>query len=629
MKVASAPSRARGPDGIRTRHDLSVAETPEVYSPPSMDDQDTATPHPALRQRVQRMVLRFTPNERQQVFALTLVIGAMCGLAAVAFHLLINVVTRLAIDPALAAPGRAWIGWTLLVPTLGGLVSGAVLQYVIPNARGSGIPQVKVAFAGRGGPLRIRDSIGKFFISALQIGTGSSLGREGPTVQICAGIASRVGRFARVTPQNLKRLLPVGAAAGIAAAFNAPIAAVTFTIEEVVGNLDQTVLSGVIVAAALAAIVERSVLGVHPVFAIPHEYALEHVSSLLLYAALGLVAAGLALAFSESLLVLRKRFKRLSLLPRWAHPALGGIVTGILAVTAQAAFHSGGVTGGGYATLGAALTGQLAVTVLVPLCLLKIVATVFSYSSGGAGGIFAPALFIGAMAGGAMGALDVVVFHHSAESLGAFALVGMGAVFAGIIRAPITSVLIIIEMTGGYSLILPLMIANMLAYGIARHYRPTPIYDALLEQDGITLHDRKLVDALAGVSLRDVPIDRAPCVTFAPGTRIGDLVRILSDQRRQEVFPVLDGKTLVGIITLEDIISIASEEHLEGIANAADVMRPPIALRQEEELRAAFETMLAQGVRELPAVDDEGRIIGFVDEMSIAHAYMAARARAR
>ncbi|MFL5405326.1 MAG: chloride channel protein [Myxococcales bacterium] len=209
--------------------------------------------------RLPRILLRLVPNERQQLFALTVVIGGVCGLAAVAFHLLINLVTQWAIDPALAAPGRSWIGWTLLVPTAGGLASGALLQYVVPNARGSGIPQVKVAYAGRGGPLRIRDSIGKFFIGALQIGTGASLGREGPTVQICAGIASRIGRLAGVSPQNLKRLLPVGAAAGIAAAFNAPIAAVTFTIEEVVGDLDQTVLSGVVVAAALAATAQSRV----------------------------------------------------------------------------------------------------------------------------------------------------------------------------------------------------------------------------------------------------------------------------------------------------------------------------------------------------------------------------------
>jgi CIC family chloride channel protein len=562
-------------------------------------------------------------TERHKLFGLTLLIGALCGLAAVAFHLLINLVSRFAIEAALSAPGYAWIPWTLAIPTLGGLVSGALLQYVVPNARGSGIPQVKVAYAGRGGPLRLRDSIGKFFLSALQIGTGASLGREGPTVQICAGVASGVGRLAGISVSNLRRLLPVGAAAGIAAAFNAPIAAVTFTIEEVVGNLDQTVLSGVVVAAAFAAIVERSVLGVHPVFQIPEPYGLEHVSSLILYAALGLVGAVLSLTFTESLLALRKAFRKAR--HPWVHPALGGLVTGALAVAALGLIGARGVTGGGYVTLSAALAGKLTVMVLVPLCVLKLAATVFSYSSGGAGGIFAPALFIGAMAGGAMGALDMAVFHHSTASLGAFALVGMGAVFAGSIRAPITSVLIIIEMTGGYSLILPLMIANTLAYGVARYYRPVPIYEALLEQDGIRLHEPTIADKLDGVTVRDVPLDTTPFATFGSAAPVGELLRVLSERTRQEVFPVIDDRRLVGFITLEDLISVAGQPHLDGVANAADVMRPPIPLTLDDSVRSAFERMLSQGIRELPVTDGTGAIIGFVDETSIAHAYMTAR----
>ncbi len=569
--------------------------------------------------------LGFSPTERQQLFALTLVIGGVCGLAAVAFHLLIDLITRLAIDKALAAPGHSWIPWTLAVPTLGGLASGALLHYVVPNARGSGVPQIKIAYALPGLPLRLRDSVGKFFLSAVQIGTGSSLGREGPTVQICAGIASKIGRSWGLTPQNLRRLIPVGAAAGIAAAFNAPIAAVTFTIEEVVGNLDQTVLSGVVVAAAIAAIVERSVLGVHPVFTVPREYGLEHVSSLVVYAGLGLLAAGLSLVFTDSLLGLRAWFKNVRRLPRWAHPGVGGLVAGVLAVLALLSFGVQGVTGGGYELLSAALAGKVAVTVLVPLCALKILATVFSYSSGGAGGIFAPALFIGAMAGGAMGALDMALFHHSAESMGAFALVGMGAVFAGVIRAPITSVLIVVEMTGEYSLILPLMISNMLAYGIARHYRPVPIYEALLAQDGVSLHERSLADALEGLPLRDVPIDARPYASFTPAMGVPALLQPMVDKSRQEVFPVLQGGKLVGIITLEDLLRLGAQPELDGIVNAADLMRAPIAVRPHDDLRAAFESMLAQGVRELPAIDGEGRMLGFVDQSSLAHAYMASR----
>jgi CIC family chloride channel protein len=567
------------------------------------------------------------PNERQRLFALTVVIGGACGLSAVAFHLLIELVSRLAIEPALAAPGRSWIWWTLLVPALGGLVSGLLLHYVVPNARGSGIPQVKVAYAGRGGPLRMRDSVGKFFVGALQIGTGSSLGREGPTVQIAAGLASRIGRLARLSPDDVRRLLPVGAAAGIAAAFNAPIAAVTFTIEEVVGTLDQTVLSGVIVAAALAAIVERSVLGAHPVFDMPQGAGLDHASSLVLFAGLGLVAAVLSVVFTDSLLAVRKAFRSLEALPGWAKPAVGALATGALAVAAMGLLGSAGITGGGYATLSAALAGKVAVGVLVPLCLLKLAATVLSYSSGGAGGIFAPALFIGGMAGGAVGALDMAVLQHGPASLGAFALVGMGAVFAGTIRAPITSVLIIVEMTGGYSLILPLMIANMLAYGIARHYRPSPIYEALLEQDGIDLRHRGVADALSGFHVSDVPLDTRPYLSFEPGTTRSGLLAGLSSPERQEVFPVLIDGRVVGMVTLADLVSLAAEPHLDDLVNAADLMRPAPTVRPPDGLRVAFEGMLANGVRELPVTDGDGRLLGFVDETSIAHA-CASSARA-
>ena len=258
-----------------------------------------------------RLFLRALPSEQRRVFALTILIGVLCGLAAVAFHLSIRYAEGRLINRAMTAQGHSWVWWTLLTPTLGGLLSGALLQYVVPDARGSGIPQVKVAYAVRGGKLSFTHStVGKFLIGTLQIGSGASLGREGPTVQICAGIASLLGRVAALSRDNLKRLLPVGAAAGIAAAFNAPIAAVTFTVEEVVGDLDQTVLSGVIVAAALAAVVERSVLGEHPVFNVPPGYGLRHASSLLLYAALGVAGAFVSLFFTESLLKVRGWFGR-------------------------------------------------------------------------------------------------------------------------------------------------------------------------------------------------------------------------------------------------------------------------------------------------------------------------------
>ena len=235
------------------------------------------------------------------------------------------------INRAMSASGRSWIWWTMITPTVGGLLSGVLLQYVVPGARGSGIPQVKVAYAIKGGRVPFRDAIGKFLIGVLQIGTGSSLGREGPTVQICAGVASTLGRSAALSRENLRRLLPVGVAAGIAAAFNAPIAAITFTLEEVVGDLDQAVLAWIVVAAAIAAGIERAVLGEHPVFTISKHYGLEHFSSLIFYAVLGVAAAIISLIFTESLLGLRRWFQRMKLVPAWARPGVGGLVTGGLA----------------------------------------------------------------------------------------------------------------------------------------------------------------------------------------------------------------------------------------------------------------------------------------------------------
>jgi len=434
-------------------------------------------------------LVRRLPSERQRLLATTIVAGGVCGLAACAFHISSTKLYGMLIDRAASAPGHAWIWWTVLTPALGGLVVGLGLTYWVPAAAGSGIPQVKVAYARRFGAITIKETIGKFVLCALQLGSGASLGVEGPTVQICAGVSSLLSRAMRLTPKNQKRMASVGMAAGIAAAFNAPIAAVTFTLEELIGSLDQTMLSGVIVAAALAAVVEHSILGSNPIFHVPRLqiYTLAKTSSLVWYALLGLLAAIVSVAFTDSLLALRAWFKRLKSVPRWVQPALGASATGAMAVAAIWFFHVNGIAGDPYKTLTQSLLGNLPVTAMAVLCVLKLAATVTSYSSGGSGGIFAPALYMGGMLGGAVGYLDVAVFHHPADTVGAFAVVGMGAVFAGIVRAPMTSILIIFEMTGGYGLVLPMMIANMSAFALARHWRHTPVYEALLEQDGIFL----------------------------------------------------------------------------------------------------------------------------------------------
>jgi len=234
-------------------------------------------------------------------------------------------------------------------------------------------------------------------------------------------------------------------------------------------------------------VVENKILSNNPVFHVPRHYQFDRASSLLWYALLCVLAAVVSIAFTDSLLRVRAQFKRLASVPKWIHPAVGGLGTGVLAVIGLQFFHLNGIAGDPYQTLTLALTGTLPLTMMITFCVLKLAATVSSYSSGGSGGIFAPSLFMGGMLGGAVGYIDVTVFHHSTDAIGAFAVVGMGAVFAGIVRAPMTSILIVFEMTGGYGLVLPLMIANMSAFALARHWRPVPVYEALLAQDGIIL----------------------------------------------------------------------------------------------------------------------------------------------
>ena len=571
-----------------------------------------------------RLFLRLVPAETHRVFAVALVAGGLCGLAAVSFHLAIIWAESRLIERAFTAAGRTWIWWTILVPTFGGLICGAILQYGIPGARGSGVPQVKVAYAVRGGRVPFLEALGKFVVGVIQIGSGSSLGREGPTVQICAGVASTLGRAAALSRENLRRLLPVGAAAGIAAAFNAPIAAVTFTIEEVVGDLDQAVLAWIVVAAAVAAAIERSILGVHPVFTVAGNYGLDHASSLITYAVLGLAAAVVSLVFTESLLGLRKRFQRLTMIPAWMRPGVGGLVTGVLAVVALASLNKNGITGGGYATLSDALSGSIAIRALLILCVLKLVATVFSYASGGAGGIFAPALFIGGMLGGVFGYVDHFVLQHGSSDLGAFALVGMGAVFAGIIRAPITSVLIIFEMTGSYGLILPLMISNMTAFALARHFRPIPIYEALLQQDRIYLPHRGARVSHALEQLRvGSAMTRNP-VTISATASIAEALRQVENDDFS-TYPVIENShTFIGFVTETRLRRTAAEGGYD--QKVATVAQPAPRTLPTETLVRAVVRMEKSGARQLGVIDsdDGNRLIGLLTMTDIVRAHARA-----
>jgi CIC family chloride channel protein len=440
---------------------------------------------------------------------------------------------------------------------------------------------------------------------------------------VCAAAASLLGRLAGLSPRSVQRLVPVGMAAGIAAAFNAPIAAVTFTIEEVVGALDQTVLSGVVIAAAMAAVIERSCLGSHPIMAVSQTYGLDHPSSLLIYGVLGVTAGFVSIAFTDALLGVREGFRRLRKLPGWAQPAIGGLATGLLAVAILEGIHLGGplgtngITSSGYDVLGMALAGKLGVLALLALLVAKLVATVMTYSSGGPGGIFAPTLFFGAMLGGLFGMIDMHGLGHGSNELGAFAMVGMGAVFAGVIRAPITSVLIIFEMTGSYGLVLPLMITNMTAYALARHWRPAQSYDALLVQDGIHLPHHGASPASALERLRVSAAMTREVVTLSAEAKVAD-----AGEHDFSTLPVVnEAGRVVGLVPLA--LLRAEQTTGRGDRPVASLTTKAVTIDPDDTLADAAVAMNDGKVRLLVVVDPAGKPLGVLTMSDLVRAHAA------
>jgi len=421
-----------------------------------------------------RLIAHLQQREEQVFLLLSLLIGALTGLAVVGF---IVVTERLGMRlyPVGSAAWRR-----VLVPVAGSLAMGFLLYRYFPNARGSGVPQTKAALFARDGFISLRTVLGKFFCTATTLASGIPLGREGPSVQVGAGIGSVLGRWLGLRPEKVKALIPVGAAAAIAAAFNTPMAAVLFSLEEVMGDMHAPILGSVVLASATSWAVLRLLLGNSPLFQVP-QYTLVHPLELAIYALLGIAGGFLSVAFTRLLLGMRKFFLHLPMRTRWWHPVVGGVTVGLMGWLVPQ------VLGVGYTYVGSALNGTMALKLMLLLVVLKLFGVTISYASGNAGGIFGPSLFLGAMLGGAIGTLAHGLLPGYTATPGAYALVGMGALFAGIVRAPMTSVLMIFEMTRDYAVIVPLMIANLTSFFISSRFQKEPIYEALAHQDGIHL----------------------------------------------------------------------------------------------------------------------------------------------
>ncbi len=498
---------------------------------------------------------RVHPYEDKILLVLTLIIGAVVGLVVVAFIVLTE-----NLGARMYPPGSP-IWRRVLIPVVGSLSTGFLLFRYFPNARGSGIPQAKVALFLQDGYISFRTVLGKFGLCSVSLASGIALGREGPSVQIGCGIASVLGRKLRLSNASIKALIPAGASAALAAAFNTPISAVLFSLEEVMGDLHAPVLGSIVLSSATSWIVLHLILGDEPLFHVP-AYQLVHPVEFVFYAVLGVVGGLVSVSFVKLLLWQRKYFLRGPSWVKWALPGVGGLTVGLLG------WFYPEVLGVGYAFVSKALNGEMVVKAMALLVILKIIATATCYASGNAGGIFGPSLFIGAMMGGAMGAVAHLLMPDYTASVGAYALVGMGAAFAGIVRVPLTSVIMVFEITRDYSIIVPLMIANLISYFISSRLQEEPIYEALQHQDGIRLP--------SGARAREYLLMTGNAYRSAAQILpASELVSQAAASVNREIgaWPVVDEGGLRGVVTLEQIEQAIQER--ESDATLRDLTPTP------------------------------------------------------
>jgi chloride channel protein, CIC family len=569
--------------------------------PVAVEEEKRYKPNPADVQKL-------APNRDERLFlVLSIFIGVISGLLVVCFRVAISWIQVLTLGSS-PHPGEYRL---LFVPVVVGLVVAALVQLVFPAARGSGINQTKAALYIYNGYISFRTVIGKFITAALAIGGGFSLGPEDPSLQIGAGVASMVSRRLNLSRERLRMFAPIGAAAGLAAAFNAPISAILFVVEEVIGRWSAVVLGSIVLSAISSVVVARWFWGPEPMFRIP-SVTLQGPQELLAYAVLGIAGGVASLILSEALGYARPRLRQL---PRWTfycQPAIAGLMVGAIAF-----FGAPQVMGPGYDVIDQAMHGQFTWKFLLALALLKIVATTVSFASGTPGGMFAPTLFIGAMLGASIGTWEKVFFPHFPISVGSYALVGMGVLFAAFLRVPLTSVFMVLEVSGNYSIVLPVILANTIAYLVSRSLQPSPIFETFTHQDGLDLPSMEeqreelvlhLEDALRPVTipvlsgsetLREVSnqlaVADAPVLlvklrdsswyamdrneyttTAATQTPETPLERTLKPDRTPLLFPDLPLDSAIPYLARWPVLPIhnrASKGTLEGIVSLEDVLK--------------------------------------------------------
>ncbi len=582
------------------------------------------------------------------MMALAVLVGAGTGLAAVFFIRLIALIHTFSysgVGNLLPSLGH-W--WFVIIPVGGALVGGPIIAYFAPEAKGHGIPEVMQALILHGGRIRPRVALAKIFASALCIGTGGSAGREGPIVQVGSTIGSIAGQWLGLSHERLKNLVACGAAAGIAATFNAPIAGVVFAAEVLLGGLEMSVFSNVVISAVSASIVSQIFLGARPAFEVPH-YIMHSPWEIILYVILGVAAALIGIMFIRMLDTTENLFDRWQF-PTLFKPAVGALLLGLLAFTYPHLANMGSVSGNearlgmplinniphifgsGFEFLDQVLQGQASFWLLALLIILKPLATSFTLGSGNSGGVLAPSLFTGAMLGGTFGYLARVMYPELGIEIGAYALVGMAAVFAATARAPLTSILIVFEMSNDYRIILPLMAASMVASTVAEWLHPDSIYTIKLRKRGVRFQTGKYLDVMQGMMIEEM-MARKP-VTIKSSQSVAELFEAFQETHLRG-FPVQDEQgNLYGIVTIQDLERTIEKLERDNLT-LRDIRVGDVATRKlvtvfpDASIWSAIRKMSPRDLERLPVVSrqDPKEMVGLISRSDILRAYDVALIR--
>jgi CIC family chloride channel protein len=516
-------------------------------------------------------------------------------------------------DPLERARGLA-AHWRVLIPALGGLVVGPLIYFFAREAKGHGVPEVMEAVALRGGVIRRRVSGLKTLVSAISIGSGGSVGREGPIVQIGSAAASWMGQLLRVPPRQLRTMVGCGAAAGIAATFNAPIAGALFAVEIVIGDFAVSQFSPIVISSVVATVISRFFLGNHPAFRVP-EYDLVSPFELGAYMLVGVAAGLVALAFIRAMAASEDLFERMPI-PAYLKAGLGGLCVGLIGMSLPEVF------GVGYDTISQALTGQLPVLLLGVLLVAKLAATAITLGSGGSGGIFAPSLFLGAATGGFLGAFIHQFFPDATAASGAYALVTMGAVVAAATHAPITAIIMIFEMTQTIEIIPPLMAACVISTLVTTFLSRDSIYTQKLRRRGVDLTQDQDPNILKGLYIRDV-IDREPEVVPASAS-FASVMDLIVQSDHSEFFVENDRGEFIGAIYLRQVRRLLNEqEELRSIVVASDMVEERVSVSEDDNLDTAMRIFSRGMASEIAVVDPENprRLVGSVHEQDVISSY--------